>query len=400
MLEANGGPGLSAGGRLRGSLGGCEGHNLFARPWHGSACNVEPCEELRAPQGWMGFAASFPEPLLAAGCCLHARLGGLEDGQRAPGLTSHLLLICPCLLLVPALRHLSPVRPQGNLYSSRELPSTSAIAVAPFFLLLPLSAWDEDQFLPSAVTAAFHSTLWERVACGGGDVAHLGEPGYLSLKCSSWIACHLFLCPGMHMTHGAGAPPDTHPLVFGCIPGRSFPARTEGADPCCCHGAHTTTHLGSLLVLSMVERWLDVISSMRSAVLRSLHSWRTSAVLPARLRSSALSFLISTPCSRLVARFSCLPACPGGSGLPPQPSLQVCKAAGLCLSKRRRWRADPSAWDQQPTALAAATAVEAGWGGIKRQRWPKPGRAGRLPRALGFLFTGRRVAGVCGDGSV
>lgn len=43
------------------------------------------------------------------------------------------------------------------------------------FLLLPLSAWDEDQFLPSAVSAAFHSMRWERAAWGEGDVAHLGD---------------------------------------------------------------------------------------------------------------------------------------------------------------------------------------------------------------------------------
>lgn len=52
--------------------------------------------------------------------------------------------------------------------------------------------------------------------------------GYLSLKDSSWITCHLFFCLGMHMTRGARAPSDAHPLVFGHIPGRSFPARTHG----------------------------------------------------------------------------------------------------------------------------------------------------------------------------
>ena len=70
-----------------------------------------------------------------------------------------------------------------------------------------------------------------------------------------------------------------------------------------------TTHLGRLLVLKVAERWLDVISSVHSAVLHSLRLWRTSAVLPARLHFSALSFLISTPCWRLAARFPCcLPA--------------------------------------------------------------------------------------------
>lgn len=72
-----------------------------------------------------------------------------------------------------------------------------------------------------------------------------------------------------------------------------------------------------------------------------------------------------------------LPACPGGSGLPPRPSLQVRTAAGLCPSKRRPWRADPSVWDQQPTALAAAAAVGACWGGgLKDKGGPSLGRQG------------------------
>lgn len=98
----------------------------------------------------------------------------------------------------------------------------------------------------------------------------------------------------------------------------------------CCHRAHTTTLLGSLLVLRVVERWLDVISSTRSAVLRSLHSWRTSAVLPARLRSSALSFLISTPCSRLAATFPSHPArLPWGVRAPPNnPPCRFAKPQG------------------------------------------------------------------------
>lgn len=154
--------------------------------------HVRSLEHLRA--GW----ALLP-PSQSLSWLLPARLPGRAGGWPAcsrPPISSaaHLSLLAagpcsetsqPCQTAV------------GCMLQQRASLHLRRLCGTKFFLLLPLSAWDEDQFLHSAVTAAFHSMVWERVAWGGGDVA----------------------------------PPDAHPLVFGCIPGRSFPARTQGADP-------------------------------------------------------------------------------------------------------------------------------------------------------------------------
>lgn len=170
---------------------------------HSSVCNVEPCEELRASPGWTGFATAFPEPLLDA-----AYVPAWEGWKVASVLhASHLICsssVPPCLLLVPVLRSQPCQTSGGFVFHQRASLYLCYCFGTKFFLLLPLSAGDEDQFLPSAVTAAFHSMLWARAAWGGGDVAHLGDR--VSLKGSSWITCHLFLLPGMRMTCSAGAP--------------------------------------------------------------------------------------------------------------------------------------------------------------------------------------------------
>lgn len=56
--------------------------------------SVEQCGGLRASLGWMGFAASFLEPLLAPVCTPS------QEGWRGASLLQASELICPCLLLV------------------------------------------------------------------------------------------------------------------------------------------------------------------------------------------------------------------------------------------------------------------------------------------------------------
>lgn len=143
---------------------------------------------------------------------------------------------------------------------------------------------------------------------------------------------------------------------------------------------------GELLVLRVTECWLDAIST-------SLHLWKTSAMLPAHLQLLPSPFEFPLPAQGWLPGS---PLCPGGSGLPPQPSPQVCKATGLCLSKHRHCQTDPSVWISSQWLLLQQPRWDQA-GGIKRQKWPKPERTGACH---GFLFTGRRVARVCAGGSV
>lgn len=217
---ASGGPGLSAGGELGASSGGCEGITCL----HGSACNVEPREELRASLGWMGFATSFPEPLPAAVCT-----PAPEGWSTASVLQASCLIRCcwsvPNLLLVPALASQPCQTAAGFILQQRASFHLCHPCGTKFFLRFQLSAWGEDQSLPYAVTA------FPQRAGGEEEMRLTLVTGYLSSKGSSSIVP----LPRRPYDLWCWGPTRCSSPGRSCVPSRSFPlcflTRSQGADP-------------------------------------------------------------------------------------------------------------------------------------------------------------------------